>query len=234
MSPTRSRPQNGLADGLVGAWTRDSIAVGGGPPGEPQWVRYLQGPRSYADLRLDRDGGAGAICFAGTTSWNPNRSLARWHHALDLAPAHAVGPGGEADEGVLEWLADGRMRERGAFTGPDGPVPYEEVWRPLPVGEGGTAALRSDDPLARIVQVGGHRIVVVDRRATGGGFAARYDARTGAGGAWATGLTLGVPAALVSPDDLDVLADMLPVLAAGGRVQLAGLRWLVDEATNPD
>jgi hypothetical protein len=215
VSPGRSR--------LLGAWTRDSIALDGGPPGEPQWVRYLQASRSYADLRLDRDGGPGAVCFAGTTSWDPNRSLARWHHALDLAPA---GP----DEGVLEWLGDGRMRERGAFTGAHGQVPYEEVWRPLPVGEGGTAALRSNDPPARLVQVGGHRIAVVDRRATGGGFAARYDARTSTGGAWAVGLTLGDPAAVPAPDELDVLDDMLRVLVVGGQVQLAGLRWAVDEA----
>jgi hypothetical protein len=219
-----------VPDGLVGAWTRESIAVGSAPPAEPQRVRYLQAGRSYADLRLDRDGdgGAGAACFAGTTSWDPARSLARWHHALDLAPT------GDADEGVLEWLPDGRMRERGTFTGPDGPVPYEEVWRPLPAGEGWTAALRSDEPPARVVQVGGHRIVVVDGRATGGGFAARYDTSGPAGasagdGPWETGLALGDQATLPSPAELDVLDDMLPVLVAGGRVELAGLRWAVDE-----
>jgi hypothetical protein len=204
----------------VGAWTRESIAVGGGPPAEPQWVRYLQASRSYADLRLDRDGGGGAVCFAGTTEWDPARSLARWHHDLDLAPA---GP----DEGVLEWLSDGRMRERGTFTGAHGPVPYEEVWRPLPPGEGGTAALRCDDPPARLVQLGGHRIVVVDDRAGRGGFAARYDHRAGT---WTPGLTLGDPTALPTLGELDVLADMLPVLASGDRVELDGAIWTVDEA----
>jgi hypothetical protein len=97
------------------------------------------------------------------------------------------------------------------------------------VGEGGTAALRSDDPPARLVQVGEHRIAVIDRRATGGGFAARYDARMSADGTWAVGLTLGDPAALPAPDELDVLDDMLPVLVVGGHVQLAGLHWTVDE-----
>ena len=176
---------------LVGAWERESIAVNGGPPAEHQWVRYLQATRSYADLRLARDGGTGTMCFAGTTSWDPARSLARWDHALDLAPA---GP----DEGVLEWLSGGRVRERGTFAGPDGRVPYEEVWRRLPGGEGETAALRSDDPPARLVQVGAHRLIVVDRRATGGDFAARYETRTGT--EWAPRLTLGDPTALPHPD----------------------------------
>jgi HRI1 protein len=190
---------------LIGAWERESIALDGGPPAEPQRVRYLQASCSYADLRLDRDGGTGAVCFAGTTSWDPTRSLARWHHALDLAP---TGP----DEGVLEFLDDGRMRERGTFAGPDGPVPYEEVWRRLPGDEGGMAALRSEDPPARLVQVGGHRIVVVDRRASGGGFAARYETRTTGGRTWAVGLTLGDPVALPAPD--------APC-------------WTVDEVTDP-
>jgi HRI1 protein len=209
-----------LPAGLVGAWTRDSIAVGGAPPAEPQWVRYVQAARNYADLRLDRDG-SGAVCFAGTTSWDPARSLARWQHAVDLEHGPAD------DEGVLDWLADGRMLERGTFAGPAGPVTYEELWRPLPV-EGGLVALRSEQPPARLVKVGGHRIVVVDRRATGGGFAARYDGRTDR--TWRPGLTLGDPAALPDLAELDVLDDMLPVLVVGAEIEMTALRWTVDEA----
>lgn len=216
-----------LPPGLVGAWTRDSIAVGDAPPAEPQRVRYLQALRSYADLRLDRDG-PGAACFAGTTTWAPPR--ASWSHDLDLEPAGTAG----LDQGTLEWLADGRMRERGTWAGPDGPVPYEEVWRPLPVGDGGLVALRSDGPPARLVQVGGHRLVVVDGRAAGDGFAARYDARP-SGGAWASepglALALGDASALPGPAELDALDDMLLVLAAGRRVELAGLAWTVTDAS---
>lgn len=202
---------------FVGAWARESLAVGGGDPSEPQVVRYLQAERSYADLRLDADSsgdGLGPLCFAGTASWDA--PCATWHHEVDLE----LDPG--TDRGEVTWLDGGRWSERGTFAGPEGPVEYVEVWRPLPVGRGGLLALRGTELPARLVQVGDHLLVVVDRRADGGGFAARYDRRDG--GAWHTILALGDAApALPEPP-----ADRPPV---GATVRLGGIDWIVDESS---
>jgi hypothetical protein len=209
---------------LVGAWARESIAVGGDDPAERQVVRYLQASRAYADLRLDLAGaedtaadGAGAgphaVCFAGTTAWDA--PWATWHHDIDLAA-----DAGE-DRGEIEWLAEGRMAERGAFPSPVGPIDYVEVWRPLPVGDGGVLVLRATTVLARLVQIGVHGLVVCDRRGAGGGFAARYDQRRD--DAWHAVLALGDAGELPAPP-----AERP---APGSVVELGGLEWVVDESS---
>jgi hypothetical protein len=215
---------------LVGAWARESIAVGGDEPSEPQVVRYLQAGRAYADLRLDLAGaedaavdgvGAGphAICFAGTTTWEA--PWATWHHDIDLDRDLDLDTAASQDRGEIEWLAGGRMAERGTFPSPVGPLDYIEVWRALPVGEGGVLVLRSTTVPACLVQIGVHALVVCDRRHAGGGFAARYDQRRD--GAWHARLALG--------DTTDLPTPPPDRPATGGLIDLAGLEWLVDESS---
>jgi hypothetical protein len=153
----------------VGAWERRSIALGEGPPSEPASVIWVQGTSAYADLRIPLDSGEGAECFAGRTEWDPPHL--HWSHELDLAG----GPAALADVGAVEWV-DGDLVERGTFVVDGAEVSYVEVWHRL-AGSDGPIVEEVEPGTSTRVVVGDHELVVVDRRAEGGGFSARYRRR---------------------------------------------------------
>ncbi len=150
---------------FVGAWARQSIALGAAAPCEPATVIWVQGHSAYADLRVPIEEGEAVECFAGHTSWDP--PYLHWGHDLDLAG----GPAASTDRGAVEWVgAD--LVERGTFTIDGTDVPYVEVWRRLPESEGRVVETVEQGAIG--VAVGSHELCVVDRRATGGPFAAEY------------------------------------------------------------
>jgi hypothetical protein len=202
-----------LPPGMLGAWTRESITLGDGEPIEPQAVRYLQASSAYADLRTSLAGDpAEDISFAGTCSWD--EPWAEWSRELDLEPT------GGADRGEITWRDGGGMDERGVWSSPDGDVDYLEVWVPMPAGEGPVLALRCEQPLARLVQVGEHALVLLDDRATGGEYRGRYDRFVQ--GAWRPLESIGEASGLPTPP------TELP--SAGDTLELGGITWTVDEA----
>ena len=195
---------------LRGAWRRESITVGDGEPSEPQQVRYLQAAGVYADVRVSKEDDE-HLCFAGTSTWTDE--WAKWGHDLGLAAWAGT------DEGALEWI-DGGVIETGSFDGPDGPIPYVEVWQRLPSESDAVLALRAVGGHALLVRVGDHSLVLADDRPAGGGFAARYDVLTG--GAWTPEFSLG------DAGPLPTVLDGHP--AVGDELEIAGRRWLVEEA----
>jgi hypothetical protein len=116
-----------LPDLFVGVWVRESIALDGGPAAEAEDVVWLQGPETFADVRLARAAGAPVTeAFGGTTGWD-GKAL-HWAHELDWHGGFA-----QTDLGRIEWVDD-VMVERGtmAVAGSDGEryeVAYEEIWR---------------------------------------------------------------------------------------------------------
>ncbi len=175
-------------DVVHGAWGRRWAAIDGGPRFETQHVVWVQCGTCYADLRVPFHPAAGERCFSGRSGWDADGY--RWEHHLDLEEG---GPPGD-DIGDLEW--DGEVLvERGLFPTPDGLVPYEEGWAPLPCGRGAFVALEGDG--ACLVRSGAHAITVEDHRWRGGPFAAAY--RRFAAGAWATVATVGPGEHLPTP-----------------------------------
>lgn len=158
-----------------GAWTRQSVTVGGSEAFETQRVYWLQVGGCYADLRVPFHPSGGTACFAGRSGWDGDRY--RWTHRLDLEDPAVMGlgggPGGD-DVGQLHWEGE-HLIERGLL----GAVPYEEVWVRLPGGEGEPQILEADNGCH--VQAGGHAITILDERAAGGGFNACYRVRRGDG-----------------------------------------------------
>jgi putative spermidine/putrescine transport system substrate-binding protein len=140
---------------LTGAWRRASIAIGGGPPSEPASVVWLQVGEVYADLRVPLDTAGAQASFAGWTTWEA--PTLRWIHDLDLDPS-----GGD-DVGTLDRAGD-ELVERGTSAGPDGPVPYTEVWRRLPGSGPPHVARRREDGLGLLVRTGAHALAVLDER----------------------------------------------------------------------
>jgi hypothetical protein len=116
-----------LPELFVGVWVRESISLDGGPASETEDVVWLQGPETFADVRLARDPGTSVTeAFGGTTCWD-GKAL-RWDHELDWHGGFAA-----TDLGRIEWVDD-VMVERGtmAVAGSDGEryeVAYEEIWR---------------------------------------------------------------------------------------------------------
>ena len=196
---------------LTGAWRRASIAIGGGPPSEPASVVWLQVGEVYADLRVPLDPAGAQASFAGWTTWEA--PTLRWIHDLDLDPS-----GGD-DVGTLDRAGD-ELVERGTSAGPDGPVPYTEVWRRLPGSGPPHVARRREDGLGLLVRTGAHALAVLDERSLGGAFRACY--RTGSDDGWTVALRLGTGADhLPEPPAVDGAPD----------AALDGHRWLV--ATTP-
>lgn len=106
-----------------GLWRRRSLRLGDAAPSETASVHWIQWGDHYLDLRVP-DGRPQPFCgpgtFGGATTWAD--PVLTWHHGLDSAP------GGGADEGVIRWLAEGLLEERGVAPMADGPLPYVEVW----------------------------------------------------------------------------------------------------------
>ena len=195
---------------LAGAWRRVSIAIGAGPASEPASVVWIQVGDVYADLRIPRDAAGAPVSFAGTTVWDA--PTLRWIHDLDLDPA-----GGD-DVGALDLDGD-ELVERGTSAGPDGPVPYTEVWQRLPGSHPPHLALRREDGLGVLVRTGAHALVVVDERSLGGAYLACH--RTGSDDGWSVALQLG--------DDADRLPEP-PVAGAPPDEVIDGHRWHVASA----
>jgi hypothetical protein len=158
---------------IQGGWWRESVTFGGAPRFECQRVVWLQVGDRYADLRVPFHPQASNRCFAGRTTWEGDKL--RWYHDIDLEGS------GADDAGRLVWEGDALI-ERGLFDSPDGPVAYEEVWRPLPNSDG--SPLVVDRPGSCVVRTGKHAIAIEDARPAGGRFCACYQ-RMGSKG-WAT------------------------------------------------
>jgi hypothetical protein len=179
----------GLPAQFFGAWERRELTVDGIPAtgaGRAVWVQAgpwfvdVRGPGSFAS----------DTSFAGSTKWAD--PYLEWEHTVDREHTAAG-----VDRGRITFEADDLIEE-GAFIAGE-QRKYRERWRrisgtPTPVlaalGPGGIA-----------VRVGSHAAAVLDERAHGGGFAARY-ARLGASG-WASELTIDEGLPIVVPTPLD-------------------------------
>ena len=181
---------NAEPDVVHGAWTRQAVAVDGGPLFETQHVVWIQTGTCYADVRVPFHVAAEQRCFTGRSGWDSDAY--RWTHHFDLE----IGAPTADDVGELTWDGD-TLIERGMFPTARTTVAYEERWVRLPEWRGPFLALEGD--AACMVRSGAHVITVVDQRPTGGGFAAAY--RRLRDGAWATVLTIGRAECLPSPDD---------------------------------
>lgn len=160
-----------------GLWRRRSLAIGDARPSEPARVHWIQWGDHYLDLRVPEGAAVarpfcGPGTFGGTTSWTD--PVLTWHHQLDS------GPGADADEGTVRWLADDLIEERGTAVIDGVPTEYVEVWaRAGEVPERGRHWSPADGALA--VEAGPDRIAaVVD--ATGAWAAGRSHAD--AAGSW--------------------------------------------------
>jgi hypothetical protein len=109
-----------LPQEFVGAWYRESIAIGDAAPSEPQQVWWLQTPLFFADLRLPRTPDVRPESFSGRTVAAGSRLT--WHRDLDLQAAE--GP----DTGLVRW-SGGALIEEGVTTVGGAPTRYVEVWR---------------------------------------------------------------------------------------------------------
>jgi len=178
-------------DLVHGAWGRQSVSIDNGPRFETQLVVWLQAGTRYADLRIPFHPAAEEGCFTGWSGWDGERY--RWTRHLDLMGSELPSPD---DVGDLT-SENGVLVERGTFSTPSGPLPYEEVWVRLPGADGLWQVFES--PTACLVRVGDHAITVVDGRPDGGSFAACYRIR-GANG-WMLQQSIGDAADLPAPGE---------------------------------
>ena len=176
-----------------GAWTRRAAAIDGGAAFETQWVYWLQAETCYADLRVPFHPAADQRCFTGRSGWDGDGY--RWSHGLDLEASDGEASPAADDLGYLEWR-DEALIETGMWPTAGGPVAYEEVWVRLPGDGGPWLALEAEG--ACLVRVGNHAITVVDRRASGGSFAACYRVLDDRG--WRPKAVIGDGAATPGPD----------------------------------
>jgi hypothetical protein len=190
-----SESPTGGADVVQGAWIRRSAAIEGGSSFETQLVVWLQAGPCYADLRVPLHPDADQRCFSGRSFWEADGY--RWTHHLDFEAANGVASPSADDLGQLTWTGDALV-ETGMFATSTGPVSYEEVWSPLPGGGGPHLAVEAPDGC--LVRVGRHAITVVDRRGTGGEFAACYRV-LGAQG-WRVEAAIGSPECLPAVDEI--------------------------------
>jgi hypothetical protein len=150
---------------FVGAWERRLLELNGMTAESPEAVIWVQGRSAFADLRTPvHDLTAVVTCFAGFTTWEPDRL--HWCHEIDLAD-----PGPGADVGEVSWCGD-ELVERGTFWIDGRPAPYVEIWRRLPGSDGHVDEHRDASRVG--VTTGRHQLTVVDRRRDGGEFRAEY------------------------------------------------------------
>lgn len=156
---------------LGGVWRRRDLVVGEQVRDDAD-VLWLQAGDWYADLRIPHaDGGGPVEAFAGPSTWVPPHFT--WVHDVDWLGSFPV------DVGHLE-PAGPDLIETGTFEIDGADVPYRERWaRSGPAAP--HVALVAEGPwgTAVVVQVGPHRIALVDGRSVGGGFAARRDDHDG-------------------------------------------------------
>lgn len=177
-----------LPDLVHGAWARRCLTVGAGERFETQHVVWIQAGACFADVRVPFHPDAAERAFAGRSGWAG--SDYRWSHGIDLYPISGD------DTGQLSW-EDGLLVERGIFPSDHGEVAYVEWWERLDGADGPFVALEA--PGACLVRAGGHAITVVDRRESGGDFAACY--RVHDRGRWTVKASIGDGASLPSPDE---------------------------------
>lgn len=144
-------------DAFSGLWRRRSLQLGDRAASEPASVHWIQWGDQYLDVRIS-NGGPRPFCgpgtFGGTTSWSD--PVLTWHHALDSQP------GAAADEGVVRWLDDDLIEERGVAVLDGADVVYVEVWER--VGPRPTSGRHwSPAEGALIVEAGPHRMAGVVR-----------------------------------------------------------------------
>jgi len=200
----------GEPDVVHGAWTRRSASIDGGPQFETQHVVWLQAGTCYADIRVPFDPRADRRCFTGRSFWEGDAY--RWTHHLDLDDGGAQGTPAADDVGLLHW--DGAaLIETGMFPTPSGAVAYEETWVRLAGDDGPWLALEGPDGC--LVRVGDHALTVVDRRRSGGQFAACYRV-LGADG-WRIEASIGNADALPDPESTD---DGWAVIHSAGRARV--------------
>lgn len=163
---------------LNGAWTRRSLAFGGGAPFEDSEVIWLQLGDLFADLRTPRRPQAMSACaaFSGRTRWMAPEIV--FHRDLDLHEA-------AIDDRARLDLNDDLLIERGEVQVGGRRVAYEETWvrpggapRAGRVLDGQTSRERSTS--MRLVQVDDIAVVLLDERREGGGFGAAEFRREGA------------------------------------------------------
>jgi len=159
---------------FVGAWRRTQLRVDGvvvGPDDDDD-VLWLQAGRWYADLRIPATDTGGAVeAFAGPARWDA--PLFTWDHHLDWLGSFP------SDEGTFEDVGD-ELVERGSFVDGDRIIPYEERWeRVTDTADFLVARATSASGRGVLVEVGPHRLVLVDARDAGGGFSVRRDERRG-------------------------------------------------------
>ncbi|MBW8815839.1 MAG: hypothetical protein JF588_20670 [Caulobacterales bacterium] len=163
---------------LNGAWTRRSLAVGGGAPLEDSDVIWLQLGDLFADLRTPRraQGMSRCAAFSGRTCWMAPEIV--FHRDLDLDAA-------AIDDRARLDLKDDLLIERGEVQVGGRPVAYEETWvrpggpaRAGRVLDGKTTGERATS--MRLVQVDDIAIVLLDERRQGRGFGAAEFRREGA------------------------------------------------------
>ena len=168
---------------FVAAWERMELVVDGAPIAGGRAV-WLEAGDAFVDVR-GPGGFASDTTFAGTTSWAD--PYLTWSHTVDAerqsddAELHSDA----ADRGLISFVGDDLIEE-GEFT-TDRVVTYREHWHRLAGGGGPVVAATTDGGVA--VRVGDHAAVVLDRRPTGGGIAARYDRWDGT--AWHSELRYG-------------------------------------------
>jgi hypothetical protein len=162
---------------FVAAWERSEFVVDGEPVPDAGRAVWVEAGNAYVDVR-GPGGLASGTTFAGTTAWDEPHLT--WTHTIDAEP-----DGDGVDQGLISFAGDDLIEEGEFIAGRV--VTYRERWQRIQGSDGPVLAAVTDGGIA--VRVGDHASVVVDRRRTGGGIAARYDRWDGT--AWCAELRFG-------------------------------------------
>jgi hypothetical protein len=183
-----------LPETFVAAWERSEFVVDNEPVAHAGRAVWVEAGDAYVDVRGPGWFASGTT-FAGTTAWADSHLT--WTHLIDAEP-----DGDGVDHGLISFVGDDLIEE-GEFNA-GRVVRYRERWQRLPGSNGVVLAATRDGGIA--VRVGDHASVVVDRRAEGGGIAARYDRWDG--NEWKPALAFGSSAERDRlPDPLDPDAE---------------------------